>query len=204
MSDTLALATADLSPDGTHVLFATADDILLTGALGDAAPVTLRTSATEPFYAPDGQSIGFTATDDGGRQLRVLQLAGARTERVLADSAQHGEWGDDNFLYYVRDDGAIARVAVAGGAGEVLLPANDSVGRVVKLAKVPGTPTVLFSYFRGDGEVGAIGALDVRRKRWRRLVHGAEGVTVAAPNWLVFGRGHAVMAAPLADDAQSL
>jgi serine/threonine protein kinase len=202
--DTLALVAADLSPDGARVVYATTDDIILTSALGDAAPTVLRANATEPFYSPDAQSVGFTSTENGGRQLRVAQLGGARTEKVIADSAQHGEWGDDGQVYYVRDDGAIARVAPAGGASEVLLAPNDSVGRVVKLVKVPGAPTLLFSYYRGDGEVGAVGALDLAKKRWARLVRGAEGVAFAAPNWLIFGRGRAVMAAPLTNNALSV
>lgn len=202
--DTLALVSADLSPDGTRVAYSTTDDALLTSGLQDNAPTLLRTNATEPFYSPDGASIGFTATDDGGRQLRVLPATGKGKERLLADSAQHGLWGDDAQVYYVRDDGAVMRVAATGGARELLLAPNDSIGRVLKLAKVPGVSTLLFSYFRGDGEVGAIGALDLGRKRWKRLVHGAEGVAFAGPTYLVFGRGRALMAAPLASDGMSL
>lgn len=201
--DTLAVMNADLSPDGTHVAYATTDDALLTNGLGDDAPRLVRTNATEPFYAPDGNAVGFTATDSAKRQVRVLSLIGG-PERLLADSAQHGAWGDDNLVYFVRDDGAIARVSVLGGPAEVVLPPNDSVGRVVRLVKVPGTSTLLFSYFRGDAEVGAIGALNLARKRWVRLVHGAEGVAFAEPGYLVFGRGRALMAVPLDDDAMSL
>ena len=202
--DTVALVSADLSPDGGRIVFATTDDILLTNGLGEYAPQQLRANAAEPFYSPDGATIGFTATEGGTRQLRLLQLAGARTERVLVDSAQHGTWGDDGWIYHVRDDGGLARVRATGGASEVLLVANDSIGRVMHLVKVPGTGTLLFSYYRGDGEVGAIGALDIGRKRWKRLVHGAEGVAFAAPSWLVFGRGRALMAAPLDDGAMSI
>lgn len=202
--DTLALVSADLSPDGTHIAYATTDDALLTSALQDNAPTVLRLNATEPFYSPDGSAIGFTATDNGARQVRVRPVSGKGKERLLADSAQHGLWGDDAQVYYVRDDGAVMRVAATGGVSELLLPANDSVGRVMRLAKVPGVGTLLFSYFRGDGEVGAIGALDIARKRWKRLVHGAEGVAFAGPTYLVFGRGRALMAAPLSANGMSL
>jgi serine/threonine protein kinase/Tol biopolymer transport system component len=202
--DTLALVSADLSPDGQRVAYSTTDDALLLGGVGDAAPQLLRANAAEPFYSADGQFVGFTATDDGGRQLRVLPVVGKGKERLLADSAQHGEWGDDQTVYFVRDDGAIARVPAAGGATETLLAANDSVGRVVKLVKVPGQATLLFSFYRGDAEVGAIGAFDLKARKWKRLVHGAEGVAFTPPGYLVFGRGRALMAAPLADDALSL
>ena len=200
--DTLALVNADLSPDGTQVVYSTTDDVLLTTGLGDGAPRILHANATEPFYSPDGLAIGFTATDGGRRQLRTLPLAGG-AERILADSAQHGTWGDDGQVYFVRDDGAMARVNGTGGPIEVLVPTNDSIGRVMRLAKVAGTSTLIFSYYRGDGEVGAIGALNLKRKTWVRLVRGAEAVAVA-PGYLVFGRGRSLMAAPLADDAMSL
>ena len=75
---------------------------------------------------------------------------------------------------------------------------------MTKLAVLPGSKTVLFGYYRGDGEVGAIGSLDVKSRAWKQLVRSADGLAYVDPGYVLFTRGNWLMAAPLTSDGTAL
>jgi Tol biopolymer transport system component len=123
----------DISADGRHVVFA--------GRHGDTTQLMLRAldsttwqplpgtnDAYSPFFAPDGNAIGFFARG----KLRTITISSLET-RELADTAigRGGWWADDGFIYYV--------------------PGNTS--GVMKVASGGGKPVAVTMLDRGKGEV---------------------------------------------------
>ena len=200
--DTVAVAQAELSADGTRMVFVNASDELFANRLDQDGIRSLHKSAIDPFFSPDGKELGFTNADSTGLRVLVMPVDGGPT-RVIADSAMHGSWGDDGQVYVVTAQNGVGRVAATGGRVEPLLAANDSVGRIARLVVLPGARTVLFSYYRGDGEVGAIGALDVAARTWTPLLRSADGLAYD-DGFILFTRGNWLMAAPTSGDGRVL
>ena len=202
--DSLFVTQAELSSDGTRLAFSTETDNVYTRQLDQTSVHSVRQKATDPFWSPDGKSIGFTSTEGERRQLFVMPAAGG-TPRSLADSAFHGAWGDDQFVYYVNAGGGLSRVAAGGGSKpQVLLPTNDSIGDIRRILVLPGSRTVVFSHYRGSGDVGAISAMDVASRKRTPLVRDADGLGIAEPRTLLFARAGALMAAAVTEDGTAL
>jgi serine/threonine-protein kinase len=81
----------------------------------EATPIAGTQTASNPFFSPDGQRIGFVKE---GSAIRIASLAGAPTV-TLTDKANttSGDWGSDGYVYFEVDSG-IARMRPAGGAIE--------------------------------------------------------------------------------------
>ena len=200
--DTVAVAQAELSADGSRMVFANTADELFTNRLDQDGIRPLHRNAIDPFFSPDGKDLGFTSTDSAWLRIFVMPVDGGPT-RLLADSAMHGSWGDDGQVYVVTAENGVGRVASGGGKAEPLLASNDSIGRIARLVVLPGAKTVLFSYYRGDGEVGAIGALDVQARTWKPLLRSADGLAYDE-GYILFTRGNWLMAAPVSADGRTL
>ena len=80
---------------------------------------------TQPFFSPDGQSVGFTS----GEGTRTVNLAGS-PPILLTDSATGGSWGRDGSIYFTAVDGAIGRMPAGGGPIETLASRDTAMGQV--------------------------------------------------------------------------
>jgi len=92
-----------LSPDGHYLAFtgytAGSSQIYLR-ALGDveAKPVPHTQGATNPFFSPDGQWLGFTAE----RKLRKISIRGGQPVTIYdAPDSRGASWGDDGTILFV-------------------------------------------------------------------------------------------------------
>ena len=81
----------------------------------DATPIAGTEGASNPFFSPDGQRVGFIKD---GTSVRIASLAGAPTV-TLTDKANttSGDWGPDGYIYFEVDSG-VARMRAAGGSIE--------------------------------------------------------------------------------------
>jgi serine/threonine-protein kinase len=92
-----------LSPDGRHLAFTGSTAgvwQLYLRALGDleARPVPHTQGATNPFFSPDGQWLGFTAE----RKLRKIPIRGGQPVTICDAPDQRGaSWGDDGTILFV-------------------------------------------------------------------------------------------------------
>ena len=78
----------------------------------DATPLAGPEGAGTPFFAPDGQRVGFVKA---GTAIRVASLAGAPTVTLTEKANTTGaDWGDDGYLYFEVDSG-IGRLRATGG-----------------------------------------------------------------------------------------
>jgi len=78
----------------------------------DATPLAGTEGAGTPFFAPDGQRVGFVK---GGTAIRIASLAGAPTVTLTEKANTTGaDWGDDGYIYFEVDSG-IGRMRATGG-----------------------------------------------------------------------------------------
>ena len=112
-----------LSPDGHHLAFtgytAGGSQIYLR-SLGDveARPVPHTQGATNPFFSPDGQWLGFIAE----RKLRKIPIRGGQPVTIYdAPDARGASWGDDGTILFVPTLFAgVSRVGADGSGPRVV------------------------------------------------------------------------------------
>jgi dipeptidyl aminopeptidase/acylaminoacyl peptidase len=106
---------AAYSPDGTLIAFARAGDVWLANSDGSGQRRLVTTPHVVewgPSWLPDGQTIVYTASVDGRRQIRMLQLPTAPSKRIAPSNAEE-------YSATVSRTGRLAFVSTRDGAAEV-------------------------------------------------------------------------------------
>ena len=156
ISNTLAVA-----PDGRSFVYSVGESGTnfrlwlrrLDQLHGSPIPGTER--AIEPFFSPDGMSLGFTAGTTRG-ELTAVSLAGGPPVILVRDSAATtgATWGDDGFVYFagVHD---LRRVPEAGGKVEVVATPDTARGErnFAHPEILPGSKVLLFVALNNEGGV---------------------------------------------------
>jgi len=186
-----------VSPAGTHVAF-TADPGLWVRSLGEnlARPVAgTRPDPRNPFFSPDGQSLGYYAS---GFLWRVSLSGGAPTRIVKAVNPWSASWTEDDTILYGQGPDGIWRVSATGGpATQVIAVAAGESAHGPQL--LPGGDWVLFtmlpadegswdrarivvqSLTTGDRETLIDGGRDARYVPTGHLVYALNGALLAVP-----------------------
>ena len=117
-----------LSPDGqTLVYVATRDGTrqLFRRPVDQfqATPMPGTEGAQDPFFSPDGQSVGF---DANGAMLRVALVGGPAQTLTATPSFRGAVWGaDDMIVYGLYAAGPLMQIPAAGGDPVVLFTPDD-------------------------------------------------------------------------------
>ena len=190
-----------LSPDGTQLAF-------VTGAAFGQLWIRPRDSITAqavpgadrayaPFWSPDGRSIGFFT----GSELKTVDLAGGPPRTVCPVSTPNGgTWNQDDVIVFGRGTGGLSQVEAAGGE-PIPLSTLDVPGALFNSWPqfLPDGEHVLFlattleaggpenGIYVGSLEPGTTSSFVVQANAMARY---------AAPGYLLFGRGGALMAQP--------
>ena len=121
-----------LSPDGRDLVYvanpAEAGDRLYHLPLGAVAATEIEGTdgAAQPFFSPDGESVGFFA----GTALNKVSLTNGRVFTVCADcEGTSGTWLADDTIVFARAR-ALYQVPADGGGAEELLALNP--GRMMR------------------------------------------------------------------------
>jgi serine/threonine-protein kinase len=120
-------------------------DLLATRLMDQSQPTILSgtENASEPFFSPDGQWIGFAA---GGYLKKVSILGGAPATLCQAEVSRGASWGEDGSIVFSSALSGLARVPAEGGTPQALTkPANkgESTHRFPQI--LPGGKAVLFT-----------------------------------------------------------
>ena len=121
-----------LSPDGRQIVFVASNDSgvsqlwLRSLATTTAEPLVGSEGARNPFWSPDGRSIGFSATG----ALKRLDIGSSAAQTLTPISVSNGgTWGADNTLLFAPVVSSLMRISATGGAAiavTTLEPRQDS------------------------------------------------------------------------------
>src|SRR6202011_5816340 len=142
-----------LSPDGTHLVFATgtnaADSGLCVRAVDqlDAVPLRGLTAPLSPFISPDGRWIGFFSS---GTLMKVSMTGGPPIPLCHYQGAPLGaSWGTNDTIVFATAAASTGLFSVPAGGGErkVLTTPDAEHGEVnhVSPSVLPGGQAVLFT-----------------------------------------------------------
>jgi serine/threonine-protein kinase len=114
--------TAAISPDGRRLVYPArgpdGKQQLATRLLDQAQATFLpgTEAGREPFFSPDGQSIGFYALS----QLKIIPVqGGAPISLSAANGFQGGNWGDDGSIVFSPGSTLpLSRISAAGGKSQ--------------------------------------------------------------------------------------
>lgn len=181
-------ASVAISPDGRRIAFAAIDAgqlRLWVRALdaGVARPLPGTEGAHNPFWSPNGQSIGFFA---GNRLKRVDPDGGAVQVLANVHRGTGGTWNRDDVILFSSLGDPIARVSAAGGLPEEVSGLFKQ-GSNFSPHFLPDGRRFLY-YVRGTADVSGsyVGQLDGGIPP-RRLLDG-EGPAYASSGHLLFVR----------------
>ncbi len=182
-----------LSPDGQRVAFVAADSVsgnrLWVRDLShdNARPLTGTDDADQPFWSPDGRSIGVFAA---GKLLPVDVATGAIRTLAPAPLPRGGAWGRGVILFQPRSIGPLWRIPDTGGDPTVATTvdsAHGDIGHRFPQFFPDGKHFALTVVGKADGEAG-VGTLGSPSVRHLFTIPGGGGVAFAAPGWLIAGR----------------
>jgi eukaryotic-like serine/threonine-protein kinase len=185
-----------VSPNGTHVAY-TANEGLSLRPLNQlqATPIPGTDGAREPFFASDGQWIGFFA---GGELKRVSVSGGAPVTLGATAMPWGASWGADGMILVGQGPKGIVRMPAAGGTPEMLIPVEN--GELAGSPQMlPGGEWVLFT-LRPVGvsqwDQAQIVVQSVATRKRTVLIEGGREGTYLPTGHLVYARGEQLLAVP--------
>jgi Tol biopolymer transport system component len=203
-----------LSSDGRQLAFvARGKDgrtALWVRALGstEAKELPGTVDARFPFWSPDGRRLGFFAQ----RRLKVIDLLGG-SPRAIAETgstqdARGGAWGaGDRIVFAPTFTGTLFVVPASGGEAVPAsqIPAGTDVGTQRFPSFLPDGERFLFFASTGTGiepgtaYLGRLGSLEAKR-----LGSVTSSAFYAAPGYLIFVQGDALVAQRFDDEKEEL
>ena len=172
-------SSAILSPDGTRLaLLATGSDQkrrIYVRSLDQLQATALpgTENASDPFFSPDGQWIGFFAD---GKLKKTSMQGGAAVALCDAHDERGGSWSDDGTIVFAKDaTSALSKVSSAGGTPQPLTTLDKQAGEITQRWPhvLPGGKAVLFTsnthqYNFEDSEIVVYATVSGQRKTVQR------------------------------------
>jgi Tol biopolymer transport system component len=192
------------SPDGTHII----SSLVVSGkiqlfdrplAASVAHPIDGTEGATDPFFSPDGQWLGFFANG----ALKKVPLNGGAAEVICqAENPRGGVWtSDGNIIFTPGTDAALYRVSAKGGSAE---PVSTIDGAAHERSHrwpdaLPGGKAILFSVAHDVGnplDNANVALLDLSTGKHKILIKGGAFARYLTAGYIVYARGNALLAVP--------
>ncbi len=107
----------------------------------DARPIPGTDLATQPFFSPDGQWVGFSA----GTNLMKVSLAGGPPQLICEAAFQNGAWWDEDDTIVFSSAGGLMRVPAAGGNPQPVTTLEKDEGAHLWPQVLPGGKEILFT-----------------------------------------------------------
>ena len=193
-----------LSPDGRSLVYGQ-DQRLYLRALDelDATAIRGTEGATQPFFSPDGQWIGFVQSG----QLKKLSIAGgAPIPLGDATGLQGATWSADDTVLFGQESVGIVRMPGSGGAAEVVIPLDEVRGeQALRPQLLPGGRAILFSLSVGDSwDDTSIVVQSIESGERYELVQGGTEAHYVPTGHVVYARAGTLMAVPFDADAREV
>jgi serine/threonine-protein kinase len=190
-----------LSPDGTHLVYAarqgSIQQLYLRPLEGlEAKPIPGTEGATEPFFSPDGQWLGFFA---GGKLKKVLVSGGQALSLCDAADPRGASWGSQgNIIFAPTRDSVLQEVSDAGGTPQPLTQMAEEEDSHRWPEFLPGGEAVIFaaSYSGANWNNAQIAVQSLRTGERKNLLLRGTHPHYAVSGHLVYAQGGKLMAAP--------
>ena len=198
----IAQASPDvaISPDGEHIAY-------LTGSVGLGAerlhvrPLDQLESETlvaegelnSPFFAPDGESVGFYDRSVQPPVLKRVSVRGGPPATIcdLQGDLRGASWGADGTIVFASAELAsgLWSVAAVGGEPEQLTTPDTSAGELDHYwpEVLPGGEAVLFSVLRTSVEDSEIAVLSLTTGEQKAVIRGGAFPRYSPTGHLVYG-----------------
>jgi len=185
-----------LSPDGTRLVYGANGQLYLREMDQlEAVPIRGTDGGREPFFSPDGQSIGFWAD---GELKKIPATGGVALSLCEANNPYGASWGVEDTIVFGQSAQGIFRVSAAGGTPETLIPMDaEKNERGAGPQMLPDGKTLLFSLATtptwdeaqivtqnletGERRVHLAGGTDARYVPTGHLVYALGGTLLAVP-----------------------
>ncbi|MBI4474811.1 MAG: serine/threonine-protein kinase [Acidobacteria bacterium] len=159
----------------------------------EARPLAGTEGASDPFFSPDGQWVGFFAEN----KIKKVALSGGVPVTVCdAQRALVGaSWAGDTIIFSSDINTGLMQVSAAGGEPKVLTrPARDKgeVGHFWPHV-LPGGKSIAFSVISEEGL--HIAVLSLATGQWRRLIAGRQPRYLSTGH-LLFAQADSLFAVP--------
>jgi Tol biopolymer transport system component len=194
-----------LSPDGSQLAFvgspAGKSPQLYLRQLDqqNATPIAGTEDATQPFFSPDGQWLGFFA--DG--KMRKVSIHGGPTTALCDAAIPHGaSWTSDDTIIYAPSLGSgLMRISSAGGTPQTLTTTDSKAQELSHRwpQVLPGNKAVLFTIqvmAQTSYDDARIAVLPLQTGKWRTLIEGGSYARYVSSGHIVYARAGALMAVP--------
>ncbi len=174
--------TVAISPDGTRLVFPVrgkdGKQQLSTRLLDQTAATVLpgTEDASDPFFSPDGQWVGFFADS---KLKKISVLGGAPVTLCDAPSGRGASWGPDGNIIAtlsVQTAAGLSRIPAAGGTPQTVTALGAGLGGTHRWPQIlPGDEAVVFtaSPSRTNFEYAAIEVLSLRTGERKTLIRNA-------------------------------
>jgi serine/threonine-protein kinase len=168
-----------------------------TMASGAIVDIPGADGASEPFFSPDDQWIGFFAD---GKLKKALANGGAPQTVCDARSAMGGAWGPDDTIYFAPfNTSGLWSVSSAGGTPKAITSLDRGRGETSHRWPhvLPGGTAILFTIWTGPGwDEHELQVLTLASGERRQITKGATAGQYVASGHIVYSRADVLMAVP--------
>ena len=152
--------------------------------------------ASYPFWSPDGTQIGFFAD---GKLKKIAMTGGSPTELAKAVVGRGASWGKGVIVYSPNTGAEIWKIAEDGGTPEQVSHLDEANGKTARWPTfLPDGKHFLFmvpdfaSLATGGKSALFLGSVDGAQNT--KITESDSNVSYVAPGYLIFARGHSLMA----------
>jgi Tol biopolymer transport system component len=188
-----------ISRDGRHFVYNTSDGLYLR-AMGEIEPRLIPGTEAplgNPFFSPDGQSIGFFQDN----QLKRIPISGGTAANICACAAPQplgASWALNDVILFAQPAG-IMRVSANGGTPELVIPAKDGE-QLYGPQLLPDGDAVLFSVATGTGadrwDRGQVVVQSLSSAKRTLVVQGGSDARYLSSGHLVYALQNALFGVP--------
>ena len=186
-----------LTPDGRSVVSVGRQQLYLRRLDQiDAVPIPNTADGAQPFFSPDGLSLGFYAQGklkrvglDGGPAATICQVAGIM---------RGASWGAGDVIVFSTDS-VLLQVPATGGVPEAVARPDSTRGELAYRwpSFLPAGRRVLLTVWKGTNDNAAIGVIDLSSRHVSSITDGGTSPRFVEPGWLAYAKGDGtVFAAP--------
>jgi serine/threonine-protein kinase len=150
--------------------------------------------ASQPFFSPDGQSIGFFS----GGKLKTLFLDGGRPKTLCdAPTFGGGTWCEDDTIFFTPSwTKGLWKISADGGVPEVVTTLDKGELGHFWPEALPGDEAVLFTIWSTSLDDARVAMLSRKTGKWQTLVTGGSHARYAPTGHLLYAQSGTLVAAP--------